>query len=200
MKRHDFSPTAGPVVKLSHENLVLKLKEKLTLEATVDGVPKPTVEWKFNGADVSGNENVICETKKDKHYLKLKKLDETYAGLLTVVATNEAGQSEASCNVVVEYPPRFTKELVSNKCLMESSYDADITVEGIPEPTLAWFKNDETLVFSENVQLEGSTKLHVDKFQISDSGVYRVVATNSSGTAKTEANLDVLGEKIVNQR
>ena len=36
--------------------------------------------------------------------------------------------------------------------------------------------------------------IHFDKFQISDSGVYRVVAANSSGTAKTEAHLEVLGK------
>ena len=186
--------SAGPGVKLSHEKLILKAKEKLSLEAMIDGLPKPKVEWKFNGVDVSGNKNVICENKKDKYLLRVNKVDETYTGLFTIIAINEAGQSEASCNVVVEYPPRFTKELENNKCLLESSYNAEIEVEGMPEPKVTWFKDDKPLIHSECVQSDGSFKLHFEKFQISDSGVYRVVAANSSGTAKTEAHLEVLGK------
>ena len=185
---------AGPVVKLNHETLTLKLKDKLALEATIDGLPKPTVEWKFNGVDVTQDENVILENKKDKYILKLKKLDESYTGIFSVVATNDVGQSEASCKLIVEYPPRFTKELAGMKCLEDSPFDADIQVIGVPEPKLEWFKDDKPLTVSENVQLKGDLKLHIEKFQIANAGKYRAVATNLCGVAKTDATIEVLGK------
>ena len=37
------------------QNLTLKVGEKLNLSVPIAGLPKPTVDWKFNEKDIIGN-------------------------------------------------------------------------------------------------------------------------------------------------
>ena len=190
--------TAGPTLKLSKENMTLKKFDNLTLYATVDGIPKPTVQWKFNGADFSVGEKISQENKKDKYSLNVKNIDENYAGVYSATATNDVGESSAYCEVVVEFAPLFTQPLEFKKCLEGTPFESIVQAIGFPEPNIEWFKDGKPLVVSENVNLKDKTRLCINEFQISNAGTYKAVATNSIGSATTDAKVDVLGNIHIN--
>ena len=192
-KIHFFSCAEKPTIKLSHESLTLKKGDKLNLSATHDGLPKPDVQWKFNDTNID-SEKVTFDAKKGKSSLALKGLEDIHAGIYSVVATNEAGESHASCVVTIEFPPQFTKQLNATKCIEGTSLAAEVQVTGNPEPEIEWFKNDELLPTSESVKIDNNRLLTIQKFESLNVGKYKVVATNSIGSAVSEANFDILGK------
>ena len=111
-----------------------------------------------------------------------------------MVATNEAGESHASCVVTIEFPPQFTKQLNATKCIEGTSLAVEVQVTGNPKPEIEWFKNDEMLPTSESVKIDNNRLLTIQKFESLNVGKYKVVAKNSIGSAVSEANFDILGK------
>ena len=161
----------------------------------VEGFPEPAVHWKHNGNVVTQNECIIIEKKKNEHILKILGIDEKSAGVYTVLATNDVDKVEAICDVVIEFSPFFVKELKTQDFLENSSCSIEVNVQGFPQPKLEWFKDDEPLSVSENVSVKDFS-LHFEKFHKGDVGKYKVLATNASGMAKSEAELHILGKHV----
>ncbi|XP_012689485.2 coiled-coil domain-containing protein 141 isoform X2 [Clupea harengus] len=90
--------------------------------------------------------------------------------------------------------PNFSKH-ISNATVMEGSpVTLEVEVTGFPEPTLTWFKNGQKLAADEHIELsqkEGKHALFIKTAAESDAGLYRIEATNSSGTVTSIGVLQV---------
>ena len=73
-----------------------------------------------------------------------------------------------------------------------------VVVRGDPEPTLTWYHEGNELIsdYSLEIQLDGTLVIASAEFR--HSGVYKLLARNSNGTAERELSLTVQqeGEEI----
>ena len=133
-----FTTLAAPTIKLSSEFVKLKKMEDMTLTAEIKGLPFPDICWYHN--DMILKKDLINDSGKSQ-ILKFTGISEKQAGVYSVVAKNEVDQTKASCNVVVEYPPSFIKELQLQECILGLPVDLAVAVDGLPAPKLKWLKD-----------------------------------------------------------
>ena len=70
----------------------------------------------------------------------------------------------------------------------------DARVSGIPEPEVAWMKNDHPVRTGERIHAEKDGDLHslkISEVDIEDEGTYLCRARNTAGTATSMADLNV---------
>ena len=61
-------------------------------------------------------------------------------------------------------------------------------VDGQPEPTISWTKDGSAISNNSRISLSDDNKqLNIAKVNVTDSGEYRCVATNSLGNATSNA-------------
>ena len=83
-------------------------------------------------------------------------------------------------------------EFPSNKHLTEGeSATFKIAVSGNPEPTLTWYHEGIELKSDYAVEIQLSGVLSIMSAELKHSGVYKLQARNSSGTAEREVKLTV---------
>ena len=142
-------------------------------------------------------------------------------GKYTLVATNQLGHAECSCDLIVrkkQFPPVFWKRLYNVYGDDNSKFVGEVEIGGWPVPDVYWYK-----VTEDGEEIEVTTKSHTENWngnpnkyvpeskievrqldQIrhviifhhasnSDSGLYRVRAVNALGEAECEADLDFDG-------
>lgn len=76
----------------------------------------------------------------------------------------------------------------------------DITFGGEPPPTPVWEHDETPIVANDRITIdktEKTTALTVKKAVRGDSGKYRLLLSNSSGTIATTAEVVVLGKAVV---
>uniref|UniRef100_A0A3P8P0Y4 Myosin, light chain kinase a n=1 Tax=Astatotilapia calliptera TaxID=8154 RepID=A0A3P8P0Y4_ASTCA len=91
--------------------------------------------------------------------------------------------------------PMFKRLLANVECMEGQSVHFELRVSGVPPPTLKWQKDGHPLQFGPKVVViqedVDSHVLHIRETLLEDSGVYKVTATNSAGTASCQATLKV---------
>ena len=80
----------------------------MSLTADIGGLPFPEVSWYHNDKILKSD---LTEPKGNSQTLKFTEVNEKQAGIYSIIAKNEVDQTKALCEVVVEYPPIFVKEL-----------------------------------------------------------------------------------------
>lgn len=93
--------------------------------------------------------------------------------------------------------PKLSKELPEETRLDEGNdLVLEIKVEGKPEPTIRWLKDNLEVEESRRIIVKfgklGSCQLTVKNVDISDDGVYTCTAENESGFASTSTNVVVV--------
>ncbi|XP_032812821.2 uncharacterized protein LOC116943748 [Petromyzon marinus] len=95
--------------------------------------------------------------------------------------------------LITEAPPKFTQPLGTKRCAPGCDVSFECQVIGEPAPDIAWFRNDVELRGGQfDVRSMGKKQiLTVKNVSKCDEGSYKCTASNSSGTAQTEATLSV---------
>ncbi|KAK6021958.1 immunoglobulin I-set domain protein, partial [Ostertagia ostertagi] len=83
-------------------------------------------------------------------------------------------------------PPRFTIKLGDARAVEGQPLRLECKVEGSPLPELTWNKDGVQIQPSDRIQLsmepDGTARLVIPQSCMDDEGIYRVIATNPSGT------------------
>ncbi|XP_061521967.1 vascular endothelial growth factor receptor 1 isoform X2 [Phycodurus eques] len=85
-------------------------------------------------------------------------------------------------------PPVLLNNLTDCTVNVSSSVTLHCPTEGVPPPTVAWYKNQHALSAGSGIVLspkEGS--LHIDRITAEDQGLYTCQATNQRGSAESSA-------------
>ena len=93
-------------------------------------------------------------------------------------------------------PPTFKEQLSDVKIPTNTNLDLSVTVDGFPEPTLEWSKDDKLLVKSNkcNISNEGQiSKLQISTMTEADEGLYSVAAKNCVGEISSSCKALVEG-------
>ena len=117
-----------------------------------------------------------------------------------VKAVNKAGPSapsEPSTSVVTKPRHLFPKiEHIRDVTVHAGQpIKLDAKIIGEPPPKTTWFLADNELKATPEMKVEHepyNSKLHIPKSKRSDTGVYKLVATNQSGTDEVEVKINVL--------
>ena len=102
--KHSFSLSA--TLTIDYE---AKLKDKQTIKAgtilrlpvTVEGVPKPKVEWTHNKEHLRSTKNVQLDAKNIYHTCNVKNTTKEDSGTYKVTAKNKAGSTTAEFELMV---------------------------------------------------------------------------------------------------
>ena len=178
--------TEAPKIKKPTESMKRVGKgDNVTLNCEViSGIPKPTIEWKFQNSTLTPSIN---------DSLELKSVSNTSEGTYSCWAVNEYGSHKIQFDLEVIYPP----------VLVEGPEDTEIKTLGtvifpcltkideriVDEVDIKWFYND-TIELSPN----NSSQLILNGVDKTDEGTYTCAISTPFGNLNLTAKLSVLGE------
>lgn len=121
----------------------------VVLEGIVDGYPAPTIEVTKNDEKLSEAPGVVeIFYNLNKIVIKLFNVTTKDAGRYSVTATNDAGASTSTADVVVKksiFPPVFGRRLQAQVVKKGDRVIMDVEITGMPEPQVTWYKDDRLL-------------------------------------------------------
>lgn len=102
----------------------------------------------------------------------------------TAVPEETEFESEMETDSEKVSAPRFVKEMKNYRVQEGANLNLGCRVEGVPKPTLQWFKDGQPLYRSTRHDLryvEGHCSLHIELVLPEDEGCYTVLATSPAG-------------------
>ncbi len=196
----------------------------LTLEVQMEGKPMPSVRWVKDNLEIEESNKVsVSFEKSGKCKLTIKNVEANIDdGTYVCQIENEAGHASASTNLIVvsamEIEPPPSPSLDSKKAA--SSKKAPEVVQALknqtvkvaqlvkmtcripctPKGKISWYHNGASMKAEGRVELQvsrhGACRLILHDAMITDSGTYKVVVQNKSGSAQSECELTVLEAKL----
>ncbi len=106
---------------------------------------------------------------------------------------NDATENQTS-------PPTFLIPLCSISMQEGEGCEFQCKVTGNPLPVVQWFKNDVCIDSSPNYEItynNGDAKLSLNNVTTGDCAIYTCIASNTSGTLSSSAELSVKGKYFV---
>ena len=158
-----------PAITTQPTSRTVLVGASVTFTAAASGAPVPTFQWQRNGANLVGATNAT---------LTLTNVQPADAATYRVVATNSGGSAFSRAAVLtVNAPPAITTQPASQAAITGTTVTFTAAASGSPAPTFRWQKNGSNL--------SGATlsSLTLTNVKLSDAATYRVVASNSAGTA-----------------
>lgn len=97
--------------------------------------------------------------------------------------------------VIENAPPKFLRYLESYEVNENDSVVFECIIKGTPEPKIQWLRYNSPLPSNGNIKITSSNsgvcRLEISNVAKADAAVYSCIASNSSGTSQTTANLIV---------
>ncbi|XP_064816446.1 NT-3 growth factor receptor-like [Oncorhynchus masou masou] len=178
-----------PEISVSHNSSLMMIEgSNVTFSCNGSGAPLPEVDWTVAGLH-SINTHLSNVYWPNIHSINLTLVNvsrDDNGFLLTCIAENLVGMTNASIQLAVQFPPVILKlsepERRHDTCI-------EFTVRGYPYPTLRWYHKQREILQSEYIRtemdfyrdyLEGClTFLNPTHY---DNGNYTLQASNSLGT------------------
>ncbi|XP_010851375.1 PREDICTED: hemicentin-1 isoform X2 [Bison bison bison] len=173
-------------------NKQVKVAHSLTLECKAAGNPPPVLTWLKDGVPVKASDNIRIEAGGKK--LEITSALEVDRGQYICVATSVAGEKEIKYEVDVLVPPAIEggDETSYFIVMVNNLLELDCQVTGSPPPTIMWLKDGQLIDERDGFRiLLNGHKLVIAQAQVSDTGLYRCVATNTAGDHRKEFEVTV---------
>lgn len=195
-----------PEFTLPLYNRTAYIGDDVRFGVTITVHPEPKVTWLKNGERIKpGDDDTKYTFISDKglYQLMIHNLDVSDDAEYTVMAHNKFGEDSCTAHLTVTpHPiteetmrPMFKRLLANTDCIEGQSVSFELRVSGTPVPTLKWEKDGQPLqcghkvvVIQEDIDCH---VLHIRETLLEDSGLYKVTATNSAGSASCQASLKV---------
>nr|XP_032662391.1 NT-3 growth factor receptor isoform X5 [Chelonoidis abingdonii] len=178
-----------PEISISHINLTVREGDNAVITCNGSGAPLPDVDWTVADLhSITTHQTNLNWTNVHAINLTLVNVTSEDNGfLLTCIAENVVGMTNASVLLTVYYPPRIQSleepELRLEHCI-------EFVVHGNPAPNLHWLHNGQVLRETEIIRMEFYQEGEVsegcllfNKPTHYNNGNYTLVATNQLGTA-----------------
>uniref|UniRef100_A0A1I7S955 Muscle M-line assembly protein unc-89 n=1 Tax=Bursaphelenchus xylophilus TaxID=6326 RepID=A0A1I7S955_BURXY len=212
--REELTRTPTPVMAPSFitkiKDTTAKKGHQAIFECVVPDTKGVCCKWLKDGKEIELIARIRVQTRTiDGHIANELIIDDVQpedAGKYTVVVENTAGKDQCEATLTVidalekkapeSKAPEFTLKLQDKSVSLKEKVVLECRVTGVPEPTIAWFKDGKPVAQSnEPIKVEGKPDgtqiLILDQAQVSSQGEYKCVAKNEAGEAKTEATIKV---------
>ncbi|KAF5916711.1 hypothetical protein HPG69_005506, partial [Diceros bicornis minor] len=173
-------------------NKQVVIAHSLTLECKAAGNPPPVLTWLKDGVPVKASDNIRIEAGGKK--LEIMSALEVDRGQYVCVATSVAGEKEIKYEVDVLVPPAVEGGAETSYfiVMVNNLLELDCQVTGSPPPTIMWMKDGQLIDERDGFKiLLSGRKLVIAQAQVSDTGLYQCVATNTAGDDKKEFEVTV---------
>lgn len=105
--------------------------------------------------------------------LIIKDVKESDGGKYTIIAENELGADTVEMNLIVQAPPKIKSKMNDISVRADIKVEVDVEVEGIPKPTVEFYKDGKLIKESERVKIVESGEKHTlvfEKSSLNDTG------------------------------
>ncbi|XP_004688211.1 PREDICTED: hemicentin-1 [Condylura cristata] len=168
------------------------IAHSLTLECKAAGNPPPILTWLKDGVPMKASDNIRIEAGGKK--LEIISALESDHGQYVCVATSVAGEKEIKYEVDILVPPTIegSDETSYFIVMVNNLLELECPVTGSPPPSIMWLKDGQLIDGRDGFKiLLNGRKLVLTQIQVSDTGLYRCVATNAAGDHKKEFEVTV---------
>lgn len=211
-----------PIFIKEASNAEISVGDVAKLSVTVTGIPKPKIQWFFNGVMLTPSADYKFVFDGNDHSLIILFTQFEDEGEYTCIASNKYGQTVCSAYLKISSkgeahkekepepvgknlekfegpcPPYFLKEFKPIHCAQGLPAVFEYKVLGEPAPTVLWFKENKQLCTNVYYTIihnpDGSGTFIVNDPQREDSGLYVCKAENMWGESTCAAELLVLLE------
>lgn len=211
-----------PVFTKEVSNAEISIGDVAKLSVTVTGIPKPKIQWFFNGVMLTPSADYKLVFDGNDHSLIILFTKFEDEGEYTCVASNEYGRTVCSAYLKISSkgeghketepepvekfleksegpcPPYFLKEFRPIQCAQGLPAVFEYRVLGEPAPTVLWFKENQQLCTNVYYTIihnpDGSGTFIVNDPQRENSGLYVCKAENTWGESTCAAELLVVLE------
>ncbi len=144
-----------------------------SFNASVAGLPTPSVQWQQNSVDIPGATGVP---------LILTNVQYSQDGFVySLIASNEAGVVTSNATLHVIVTPSFTVQPTNFTATVGQAATFTAAATGVPPPTYQWQKNNSNILNATNATFS------IASVQASDMANYRVVASNTAGSTNSNS-------------
>uniref|UniRef100_A0ABM5GDB4 Hemicentin-1 n=1 Tax=Pogona vitticeps TaxID=103695 RepID=A0ABM5GDB4_9SAUR len=164
--------------------------EDVTLPCEVKSLPPAIITW--------AKEMQLISPFSPRHTflpsgsMKIMETRVSDSGMYLCVATNIAGNATQAVKLNVQVPPKIQRGPRVMKAKVGYRIDLPCNAQGIPSPTITWFKNQRPILIDNGQYAVASDgTLSISQVLLSDSGIYRCVASNIAGHDETEITIHV---------
>ncbi|XP_074155871.1 roundabout homolog 2 isoform X1 [Sminthopsis crassicaudata] len=184
--RDDFRQNPTDVVVAAGEPAILECQPPR-------GHPEPTIYWKKDKIRIDDREERINIRGGKLMISNTRKSD---AGMYTCVGTNMVGERDSDpAEVTVFERPTFLRRPINQVILEEEAVEFRCQVQGDPQPTVRW-KKDDTDLPRGRIDIKDDYTLRIKKAMSSDEGTYTCVAENRVGRVEASATLTVRARPV----
>ena len=185
-----------PSINAKFTDMTVSEGDELILEAIVEGVPPPKIEWMIDEEPVAMSKHVKISKDGKQHQLRIDAMNPEDEGEYKIVATNKS----ASTSFVAEILVSETKAPIIEKPLNDVEAvvgeDAFFEIVANNAENVIWYHGEKELRSRKKYEIEkskeGSYKLTVKKCCVDDAGVYGCMVANGAKKLKVEAALKIL--------
>ncbi|XP_057667142.1 obscurin isoform X9 [Diorhabda carinulata] len=174
------------------------------LELQVKGYPKPNIKFMHEGKTIeSSKKHKILYEDEESVSLVIKDVESSDAGKYTFTAENELGVDTAEMNLTVKAPPKIKTKMEDVTVHADILLKMDVEVEGIPKPSVQFYKDGKIIKQSDHIKVIESGEKHtlvIEKTSLKDSGSYSVVASNEMAQVSQFWNLEVYSKPKILQK
>ena len=168
---------AAPVITSQPQNVTVDVPNEVLISVSATGNPSPTYQWKKATVDISG-------ATSSSYSINPSVTGDS--GSYTVVVTNTEGNVTSSASTVTVNAaslsaPVFTTHPTGDSLVEGQSITFTSLATGNPAPTYQWKKD------TVNISGETAATYEIGSLVTGDAGSFTVVATNSEGSATSDA-------------
>ncbi|XP_060933914.1 hemicentin-1 [Limanda limanda] len=169
------------------------LKQEISLECKVQGVPLPTIQWyKDRKLVFLGDPNLEVTNRGQVLRIKSARLGDQARYQCSV--TNTAGKQSRDFNLSVYVPPTIKggNSTTDVTALLAMVVTLECEARGVPLPVITWYRNGDAIMSNRQAQyVERGHYLKIPRAQASDAGLYTCKVTSVAGSAEKSYELDV---------
>ncbi|XP_048659886.1 roundabout homolog 2 isoform X14 [Marmota marmota marmota] len=184
--RDDFRQNPTDVVVAAGEPAILECQPPR-------GHPEPTIYWKKDKVRIDDKEDRISIRGGKLMISNTRKSD---AGMYTCVGTNMVGERDSDpAELTVFERPTFLRRPINQVVLEEEAVEFRCQVQGDPQPTVRWKKDDADLPRG-RYDIKDDYTLRIKKALSTDEGTYMCIAENRVGKVEASATLTVRAHPV----
>ncbi|XP_034531212.1 hemicentin-1 [Notolabrus celidotus] len=177
----------------SSQDVSAIVKQEISLECKVQGVPFPTIQWyKDRKLVFLGDPNLEVTNRGQVLRIKSARLGDKARYQCSVM--NTAGKQTKDFNLSVYVPPSIKGGNITSDvtALLDTVVSLECEARGVPSPTITWYRNGEAILSNRQAQyVERGHYLKIPRVQASDAGLYTCRVTSVAGSAERSFELDV---------
>ncbi|XP_053312857.1 roundabout homolog 2 isoform X1 [Spea bombifrons] len=179
--RDDFRLNPTDVVVAAGEPAILECQPPR-------GHPEPTIYWKKDKVRIDDKDDRISIRGGKLMISNTRKND---AGMYTCVGTNMVGERDSDpAELTVFERPTFLRRPINQVVLEEEAVEFRCQVQGDPQPTVRWKKDDADLPRG-RYDIKDDYTLRIKKALSADEGTYTCISENRVGKVEASATLTV---------